>query len=38
VGRALRQPVDEEATLTFELLEEAVPDIASSAYSPVDVG
>jgi sialic acid synthase len=38
VGRALRQPVDEETTLTFELLEEGVPDIASSAYSPVDVG
>jgi N-acetylneuraminate synthase/sialic acid synthase len=37
VGRALRQPVDEETTLTFELLEETVPDIASSAYSPVDV-
>jgi sialic acid synthase len=37
VGRALRQPVDEETTLTFELLEEAVPDIASTAYSPVDV-
>jgi N-acetylneuraminate synthase/sialic acid synthase len=37
VGRVLRQPVDEETTLTFELLEEAVPDISSSAHSPVDV-
>ena len=37
VGRALRQPVVEETTLTFELLEDAVPDIASTAYSPVDV-
>ena len=38
LGRTLRHPVDEETTLTFELLEEAVPDIASTAYSPVDVG
>jgi sialic acid synthase len=37
VGRALRHPVEEETTLTFELLEEIVPDIASTAYSPVDV-
>jgi sialic acid synthase len=37
LGRALRQPVDEETTLSFELLEESVPDTASSAYSPADV-
>ena len=37
VGRALRQPVVEETTLTFELLEESVRDTASTAYSPVDV-
>jgi len=38
LGRALRQPVDEETTLTFELLEEATPEIASGAYSQLDVG
>jgi len=37
LGRALRQPVEEEATLTFELLEEEIPQIASTASSPVDV-
>jgi sialic acid synthase len=36
VGRALRQPVEEETTLTFELLEEPIPDIASPAYGTVD--
>jgi sialic acid synthase len=38
VGRALRQPVEEETTLTYELLEEPIPDIASAAYRSVDVG
>ena len=38
LGRALGRPVDEETTLTFELLEEAIPEIASGAYSPLDVG
>jgi N-acetylneuraminate synthase/sialic acid synthase len=38
LGRALRQPVDEETALTFELLEEAIPEIASGAYSQLDVG
>ena len=37
LGRALGRPVDEETTLTFELLEEAIPEIASGAYSPLDV-
>jgi len=37
VGRVLRQPVEEETTLTYELLEEPIPDIASTAYRPVDV-
>jgi N-acetylneuraminate synthase/sialic acid synthase len=31
VGRALRQPVEAETTLTFELLEEQIPDIG---YTP----
>ncbi len=33
LGRALRHPVDEETTLTLELLEETVPDATSAAYS-----
>jgi sialic acid synthase len=37
VGRTLRQPVDEETTLTFELLEEHVSGVASGASSRVDV-
>ncbi|MGH2844977.1 MAG: N-acetylneuraminate synthase family protein [Thermoleophilaceae bacterium] len=36
VGRALRQPVEEETALTFELLDEAIPDIATAAYGAVD--
>jgi sialic acid synthase len=35
VGRVLRQPVEEDTTLTYELLEESIPDMASTA--PVDV-
>lgn len=37
VGRALWRPVEEETTLTFELLEETVPEMACTAYSAVDV-
>ena len=37
VGRALRHPVDEETTLTLELLEETIPDATSAAYSRIDV-
>jgi sialic acid synthase len=37
LGRALRQPVGVETPLTLELLEEAIPEIASAAYSQVDV-
>jgi sialic acid synthase len=41
VGRALRQPVEAETTLTFELLEETIPDIAYTSEMahepPVDV-
>jgi sialic acid synthase len=37
VGRPLRQPVDEETALTFELLEELIPEISSAASGPVDV-
>jgi N-acetylneuraminate synthase/sialic acid synthase len=33
VGRTLRQPVDEEMTLTFELLEELVPELMEEALS-----
>jgi sialic acid synthase len=37
VGRTLRQPVDEETALTFEMLEEAIPDLDSAAFGAVDV-
>jgi sialic acid synthase len=37
VGRALRQPVEEETALTFEMLEEAIPDLDSAAFGAVDV-
>jgi len=33
IGRTLRQPVDEEMTLTFELLEELVPELMEEALS-----
>jgi sialic acid synthase len=37
IGRALRHPVDEEAALTFEMLEESIPNVDSAAFGTVDV-
>jgi sialic acid synthase len=37
VGRALKQPVDEETALSFEMLEDAIPDVDSTAFGAVDV-